>query len=144
MTFQFDHKQQFYNSLIPPHVHPFLFPNKLILQELDQRTVECGSWHGEPDPRAFQQHSLCTADIPGTWGSSYAPCHPLCTSAHFLFAFTSSFSPQVGRKQVVRNCVLPATLLTFTLCALSVSSSPSILFTFSLPPFQLLVYNQAA
>lgn len=54
------------------------------------------------------------------------PRHLLCTSAHFLFAFTSSFSPQVGRKQLVRNRVLPATLLTFTLCALSVSSFPSI------------------
>lgn len=68
--------------------HPLPLPQWTDIIELDPGTVECGSWHGEPDPWAFQQHSLCTADIPGTRGSSYLPC----TSAHTLFAFTSSFS----------------------------------------------------
>lgn len=52
-------------------------------------TVERSSWHGEPDLWAFQQHSSCTADIPGTGGSSYLPSFALGSCA--MFAFASSF-----------------------------------------------------
>lgn len=66
----FSSQSQFCCSCSTPHLHPFLSLNKQI-SEFDLGTVECSSWHGEPDPWAFQQHSLCTADIPGTRGSSY-------------------------------------------------------------------------
>lgn len=71
-------------------------PSRLSINShhsLDLGTVECGSWHGEPDPWAFQQHSLCTADIPGTRGSSYSSSLlprlvPCLLSSPFFFPWT--------------------------------------------------------
>lgn len=121
-------------------------PSRLSINShhsLDLGTVECGSWHGEPDPWAFQQHSLCTADIPGTRGSSYSssllprlvPC--LLSSPFFFHEHTR------WREQVVRDVllVLPAILSTnIPSFVLSLSSFPqtSSNSPFFLPPFSVV------
>ena len=80
---------QFCCSVARQRLHPSLCLNKQMSQS-DLGTVECSSWHGEPDPWAFQQHSSCTAAIPGTGVHHIAPSFYL--SSYALFASLSSFS----------------------------------------------------
>ena len=124
---------------------PVSIPSRLSINSyhsLDLWTVECGSWHGEPDPWAFQQHSLCTADIPGTRGSSYSssllPRLVPCLLSSFFFP---PLTHQVGETSSQRCLACPPChfIPTCNLLILSLSSSPWIFSNspFFLPPFSV-------
>lgn len=90
--------------------------SSLDIAQLDWGTLERGSWHGgEPDPWAFQQHSLCAATFLAHAGHRIRPPSAL---THVMFSFMSYLpfnAPKRGNK------FSPPCLTTFTSHAISLS-----------------------